>query len=519
MNEDPARRSGIDSQPPPPAGSHVRSPMRSGSGPVLIGLPLLFIATYCLYSWIFHYIIVLHRLTPSHDFFVFSSGFLVEFLDFPGGLTHYTGRFFGQFLHHDRLGALVVSLSITGFGLLLHLVLRRRKTGGIFHTLFPCVLLTATHSDVTFGTAMGLVVTCGAFLVYLILPSAMPRRAYAWVVTPLLYFVTGGYFWLFAGWIVLSEWSERPLSSNLPGKLLYPLLAASIPLAAYRWIYLIPLESALLHPVDLTMAATAEPYMAAGLAAYLILMPLWTRVSWGIRLESLWSGKGGTAVQVALVVAAAASLLTVSYDRTVPAFTEYHELYEEGRWDAILDKVRGKPSKEVMTQFFTNYALCRKGVLLEEMFRYPQPHGALGLVLHFSPNKFFNFVEEDIYRAMYSSDLFFALGDMNTAFRHAYNHMGDLGSTYGNLARMAECNLVNGNYALAGKYLNILEKTLFYGGFARKHKALLADGAAADEHFAAARARGGLPTERPGTGLPPLTQTFSPGPLDMLVQP
>ena len=36
---------------------------------------------------------------------------------------------------------------------------------------------------------------------------------------------------------------------------------------------------------------------------------------------------------------------------------------------------------------------------------------------------------------------------------------------------------------------------------------------------AAARARGGLPTEIPGVGLPPLTQTFSPGPLDMLVQP
>ena len=489
MNEDPARPADIDSPPATATGSHVRNAPSPNNGPIYFGLPLLFIASYCLYSWIFHYVIVLHRLTPSLGFFVFSRGFLTEFLDLPGGLTHYAGRFFGQFLHDDRLGALVVSLSITGFGFLLHLVLRRLKKGGIFHTLFPCSLLLATHSGVTYGSTIGLVVTCGAFLVYLVLPGVMSRRAYAWIVTPLLYFVTGGYFWLFAGWIVLSEWIESPLSSNLASKLLYPLLAVAIPLAAYRWIYLLPFDSALLHPIDRTISATTQPCIAVALAIYLLLMPLWARISWGRRLESFWSGRAGSAVQTALVVVAAASLLSVSYDRTVPAFTEYHELYEKMQWDAILDKVKGKPSKEVMTQFFTNYALCRKGLLLDEMFRYPQPQGALGLVLHFSPNKFFNFVEEDIYRAMYLSDLFFALGDMNTAFRHAYNHMGDLGLTYENLKRMAECNLVNGNYALAGKYLNILERTLFYGGFARRHKGLLADAHAADEHFAAARAR------------------------------
>ena len=41
--------------------------------------------------------------------------------------------------------------------------------------------------------------------------------------------------------------------------------------------------------------------------------------------------------------------------------------------------------------------------------------------------------------------------------------------------RMAECQLVNGNYAVAEKYIDILSQSLFYRRWAMEHRAMLYD--------------------------------------------
>jgi tetratricopeptide (TPR) repeat protein len=127
------------------------------------------------------------------------------------------------------------------------------------------------------------------------------------------------------------------------------------------------------------------------------------------------------------------------------------------------------------------------------MFRYPQTWGARGLILNFPPPVNYSLTPlDDSARAMYNSDLFFEMGNINAALLHAFDHMVLYGRTYDNVKRMAECSMVKGEYALAMKFLTMLERTLYHRAYAREYKALLADPKARELHFAEQRSR--LPT-------------------------
>ena len=450
-----------------------------------VGLLVFFAFSFVIHNWIFDYLIVFQR--ESHaSFFMFGRHFLGEFLDRPGRLLSYSARFLGQFYHYKWLGALIVSSFITCFGVLFHFVLRRvRHTPCLFHTFFPCILLLALHTfHFTIQSTGGVVAACGAFLGYLSLSRRASRYTYALLATPILYFVVGGYCWFFVVWVIASEWLDAPVSSNLAFKLLYPALCVCMPLIAYRWLFMIPFRSALMSPASLF---ETRSFLVMTFNAYLLLMPFWARISWGARLESFLHSKTGTTVRLALLIVLAVSLLYVLFDPQAKDFAHYHQLYKRGQWDAILTKAKRNPSRQLMTQFFTHYALYQKGKLLEEMFNYPNTRGTRGLVLNFFRRAGYTPAQGDLPGAMYNSDLFFEMSYINAAFRHAFNHMVLLGKTYENVKRIVECNIVNGNYRIAEKYLNMLEKTLFYKKFARRHKSLIADANAADRYFAESR--------------------------------
>ncbi len=455
---------------------HTVSGKRAGDDVLL----LIVLFAFVVYKWVFDYVIVL-QYQGHACFFLFGREFLAGFLDRPGGLLHYACRFLGQFYHYEWLGALIVATLVTCFGALHRLVQAKvRQPVPLFHVVFPCVLLVVSHGHVI-EIALGLLVAGGAYAGYLSLRGGAPRIVYALVVTPALYLVVGGYFWLFAVWVAASAWLDRPLSASLPFKVLYPALAACIPLAAYRWLFLIPLRSALIALPRSTAVRAPYSLPAFVLCGYLLLMPFWLRIPWGARVRSFVASRRGTVLQAALLVLVAAVLLYARYDRETNLVAEYHRLYKARQWDAILEKAKRDPRGRPVACFFTNYALCQKGKLLDEMFNYPQPYGARSLGAGAKQMK--------LPGPMYNSDLFFEMGHVNLAYRLAFNHMVVLGPTYGDVMRIAECSMVNGNYELAEKHLRILERTLFHRQEARRYMDAVADREAADGRFAEVRKR------------------------------
>jgi len=189
------------------------------------------------------------------------------------------------------------------------------------------------------------------------------------------------------------------------------------------------------------------------------------------------------------LAALAVLVLVVQYDSGLSTFVACRQLYRHRQWDALLDKSRASASADLLMQFMTNFALAHKQRLLDEMFRYPQLFGTRGLALNFVTWQIPDRTENDTERALYNSDLYYEMGHVNAALRHAYNHLVVAGETYAAYERLAQCALVNADYDLATKHLNVLGRTTFHRGFARRYQAIAADPKAAAREFGDARRR------------------------------
>ncbi|MBR5655545.1 MAG: hypothetical protein IKW98_02520 [Prevotella sp.] len=149
-------------------------------------------------------------------------------------------------------------------------------------------------------------------------------------------------------------------------------------------------------------------------------------------------------------------------DNQVREAVDYDYLVRAQKWNAILRRSWNHPPETTNGIWATNYALAKKGLLLEKMFHYKQvgPDGLLMDAVRMDP------------LALYSlSDIALDLGMVNSADRFAFDAKQRLPNNHksGRLyQRLAETNLVNGNDKVARKYLDILRSTLFYGAWAKK---------------------------------------------------
>ena len=116
----------------------------------------------------------------------------------------------------------------------------------------------------------------------------------------------------------------------------------------------------------------------------------------------------------------------------------------------------------------TNLALAMTNQLGERAFDFYQ-RGTQGLLPKF---------ERNFATAQLTGEIYFHLGLINTAQRFAFEAMEAI-PNYNKSARavkrLAETNLINGQYAVARKYLKMLEKTVFYRPWAQRTMALLGD--------------------------------------------
>jgi hypothetical protein len=475
----------------------------------LYGLLLLLVVSFVVLNWVYGYVVAFQSGT-NDCFFLFGGSFLREFLDHPAGPLRYAGRFLGQFYHYRWLGALIVSACVASFGVLFHRVLS--KLGGtvpVSQVLLPCALLVVLHTSTLWllQDTLGLCASCGAFLGYLSLRGKRARRVYALVATPVVYLLLGAYAWLFVAWVAASEWLERPLRSGLAFKIGYLVFSIAVPLIAWRWVFMIPLSSAVTCPLMLdppfrtgapeqsSTAFAIDCLLAVLLCGLLVLIPFGDRLSSGRRFAEFWRAKRDRWSRVGLAVAIpvlAILLHWVRYDAPLATVVACRQLCKEKQWDALLEKAGRNPYGDLRLQFMTNLALWHKGELLEEMFSYPQPWGTRGLFMNFSGGPTANPAEDDTVGGMYNSDLLYEMGHANYALRHAYNSMCLQGKTYETLKRMAQCSMVNGNEEMAAKYLRLLERTLFHRRFARRYQAIIADAGAAEREFGELRKR--LPT-------------------------
>ena len=134
----------------------------------------------------------------------------------------------------------------------------------------------------------------------------------------------------------------------------------------------------------------------------------------------------------------------------------YDYLVRAQKWKSILSRSYNHEPQTMCGIWCTNYALAKRGTLLNAMFLYKQdsPDGLLMDAVRMDPLTLYSL-----------SDISMDLGMINSAERFAFDAKQRLphGNKSGRLyKRLVETNIINGNYKVANKYKQILQSTLFY---------------------------------------------------------
>ena len=391
--------------------------------------------------------------------FQFSWRYLAETLSVPGGLADWCGRFLTQFFYYSAAGSLILALLLAGIQLSTAALAKKLSPTGYALTFIPPVLLLLffCDADAMPATLVAILLSLLCALAVIRIRPSLLRNSIAVVATALLYFLLGPLSVLF---IVAYLVHERKL---LPGILMVAVFALCVVCLHktmgypyYRLLYGINYYRFHHHlPAWPWMAAAAE-------ALVLVFAPLLKRQG------KVWKGIGTFIAVMALGVFG----VVLSYDGEKEHYLKYDFLTRRFQWNAILAEARKDDPRKPYEMASVNLALVKTGNA-SRMFDFYQ-NGTDGLLPEYA---------NDFMHPLIPSEAYFQLGMINTSQRYTFEAqelIPDFQKSVRAYKRLAETNLVNGNYPVAEKYLKGLEKTLFYRSWAKSKRAMCGNEAAID---------------------------------------
>lgn len=145
------------------------------------------------------------------------------------------------------------------------------------------------------------------------------------------------------------------------------------------------------------------------------------------------------------------------------------------QWDKAIARADRESPSSPLSVACLNLSLCKSGMMSDNMFHYYQ-NGTEGLIPTFA---------RDFTISMITGEIYYHLGFINTAQRFAFESMESLPNYWKSarsVKRLAETNLINGQYKVARKYLSILQNTFFYKAWANYVLSFLEDEEAINKH-------------------------------------
>ena len=380
-----------------------------------------------------------HHLHFQEQFqlFLFDNTYVWEIIRQPGGVADLLGRFCTQFFLYAWVGAAIIAILLSAIQLL---------TLRLLNCHCNATLSKRELSTVNCQLAYGLTFVPSFLLwLYLLDENALMSGVWAVLLTQL---AVWSYALLPKGWI-----GRIVILVTIP--ILYWMVGPSWTGSHY---YRYP---------------TVTPWLlyAAWLSA--LVIPLLVRVS----RKWISSSKNFvvTACSFALVAVIMGTLVWKNANFRAEKVMQYDFMARHQQWNRILETAnREKPNNQIGVTV-QNLALAMHGVLLDQLFNYNQ-NGIAGLL----PD-----VKEDATSPLPTAEAFYQLGMINVAQRtvfEAQEAILDFQKSARCYKRLAQTNLINGQYEVARKYLSALQKTLFYRDWANETLTLLGDEAAIAKH-------------------------------------
>ncbi|SEE56951.1 DUF6057 family protein [Prevotella sp. lc2012] len=422
-----------------------------------VGLTVLFGLAVFLF-WQYRYPFVL-AYQEQLQLFLFDDDYFCERMSEPGGLARYIAEFMVQFYNLVTIGAAVIALLFVLVQRLMWRLMSSKTDGSYLLSFLPVVLLWYAMGDesVMLTYVIALIMALSVALAW----SRWFADGVLWkkfivalVIIPMLYWLIGPMVLLVAlmmmPWLVSVSAVVYALGLMLLSAhfLPFPMMRVMLGISYYR------------IPVTLPYMLMVIPVVAAF-------------ITWSSRMDWLrWKYMGPLSVGVLVL-----GLLFVprGYDARKYGLIEYDYLVRVGDWNAIIQKAERQMPDLPMSVSATNLALGMTNQLGDRAFDFYQ-RGTGGLLPRF---------ERNFATAQLTGEIYFHLGLVNTAQRFAFEAMEAI-PNYNKSARvvkrLAETNLINGQYEVARKYLQMLEKTVFYRLWAQRTMAMLGDEKAINGH-------------------------------------
>ena len=372
-----------------------------------------------------------HHLHYQEQFqlFLFDSTYVWDIVRVPGGVADLLGRFFTQFFVYAWVGALIIALLLSA----VQLLTSRLMSGGWLYGLsfVPAFLLWLFLLDenALIGGVWAVLLTQLAFWGILSLRQKLSTISYSLFTIVAI---------LVLYWLVGPAWTGSHYHR-------YPTVTPYLLYAAWLSAIVIPLAIRLFNRKVKT---------SSGSKLSAIHYPLFSFL---------------------LVVAIMGSLVWKNANFRAEKVMQYDFMARHQQWNRILETAnKEKPNNQIGVTV-QNLALAMHGVLLDQLFNYNQ-NGIAGLL----PD-----VKTDATSPLPTAEAFYQLGMINVAQRtvfEAQEAILDFQKSGRCYMRLAQTNLINGQYEVARKYLSALQKTLFYRDWANETLPLLGDEAAIVRH-------------------------------------
>lgn len=424
-----------------------------------IGLSILFGVIVLLFWGIVYPAHVSYQ--EQFQLFLFGSDYWWERVAVPGGLADYVAEYLTQFYYYPWAGACILAFL---FVLLQRLVWKLAKEQGASGVYYPLSFLPVlvlwyfmVDENAMLSFAVALLLTLFAAGAYTDLKDRWERTIYILIALPLLYWTAGAAHFIFMGWVMIREFRNSLVNKNLfggVGMLLgVGLLGAAGPLLASMWMQY-PIYR-LMGGIGYYRFPAAIPFVEIGLAALLVVLPFVMAALPEVRKKAIWCG----VLQALAIAVGGYYFVAAGCDMDKEEAMDYDRLVRNGQWQRVIEKAEKKSPTSPFGVTCLNLALGMTGQLGDRMFEFYQ-NGTEGLLPAF---------QRDFTSPLPTSEAYYHLGMINTAQRFTFEAMEAIpnfrksGRCY---KRLAETNLINGQYEVAAKYLRALRKTLFYKDWA-----------------------------------------------------
>lgn len=402
--------------------------------------------------------------------FIFSFDFLKENLHQPGGLLIYLGKLLTTFFYYTLAGALIASLIIWLIVIVAgEIVIIMTGTKGNFLPFLAGLALFYLQPDYRYLLYNNLGILCQLLFFWWAvkyLKGFLPV-----ILSPFLYYVTGGFTWIFL--IMFSLW----LLIKKPEKWWMKLTTLWLMFLLVIWIskeFLFFQSAGNLIQYPVTSDGTgSQMKIFLALTVILSFLPALSVITVRNPLRKRFSQNLLSISGVVILLLTLIGISIFRSDRKTKQYFHVEKLFYESRYQDIIDFNLKYPSNNILTLYLNNIALCETGLLNDRLFSFRQSADGGTLFLKWD-------IAGEISRR--GGYFYYTIGMINDAHRWAFENMVTRGLTPEGLKLIIKSEIINGNYKTAQKYNSTLRKTIFYRNDAREFEKLLFNDRVVDLH-------------------------------------